>query len=110
MTFVGQDAKIGADKNVIIENGDIVLTDGTETVEQSIAIGIGNAIARNVGSPVTSENLTEIQLSIAEALESDPILDSVTQASIERITTDGAITFNVRTSFNDGEFELTVSQ
>lgn len=110
MPEIPKDAAIGADKDVRINNGDIVLTRNEDTIEQSIAIAVGEAITERIGGPFTAERAADIRLAINEALDSDPLLRGVDSISIERVSTDEAITFNARTSFNDDEFTFEVTE
>lgn len=105
-----KDIKLDEDRTISVGgDGDLETTSGEDTVEQSVAIGVGGAIRSLIGEPLSAAVYEDVQSEIEDALRSDPQIDSVSRVDITEINkADGSVTVEVHSSLNES-FELNIN-
>jgi hypothetical protein len=103
-----QDAKLNQDREVFLnDQNDIATTSGDETVEQSVAIAVGNEIRGLIGGPITGTTLQQIQQRISEAIANDPqAVDPLRVEVTEVNKQDNSVAVRVITA--QADYQLTV--
>lgn len=88
-------------------DGDLVLTSGAVTVEQSVGIEAGRVLRPLIGEPLDGETYADIESELAEILDADPQLDGVERVSIDEVNrASGEVTITAHVSY-DESFQLT---
>lgn len=94
--------EVGAD-------GDLRITHGIETVEQSVAIEAGQVLRPLIGGPLTGETYEDVQEELRDILSRDPQIENVQRVEITEVNrSTGNVTVEVFTSYNNS-FELGVT-
>lgn len=98
-----RDMRLDANKQIRIgSDGDWELTDGIETVEQSVMLETSDILKPLIGEPLDGPTFEDIQSSVAEVLDDDPQIESVNRVNITTVNTDtGVVTLDVFTEFNN---------
>jgi hypothetical protein len=104
------DMKLNDNREVFVgSSNDIALTEGIETVEQSVGIHAGRAVRPLIGEPVDSETLSDIESELKQILQRDDVqIEDVRRVEIDSIDrTNGVVTVLVFAGYNN-EFSLEV--
>lgn len=93
--------QVGAD-------GDLRLTSGIGTVEQSVSIGGANVLRPLIGEPIDDDTFHDIEAELFEILDSDPQIEEVTRVEITEVNrSTGTVSVQVFTRYNN-DFNLDV--
>lgn len=102
-----KDLKLDKDRQIFEgDEGDIALTHGVETVQQSIVINSGGVLRPLVGEPLTTETLENAQTELLEVLRNDPQVADVRRLEITEINQQtNTVKISVFVGFNN-QFEI----
>ena len=97
------DLKLNRDREIQLNaEGDLALTNGIETIEQSVAIHAGDVLRPLIGEPLTDQLYEDIEAEVEQVLRRDPQIASVQRVSIQRVNKrNGTVTLDVFTSYNN---------
>lgn len=77
------DIKLDENRQVFVgADGDLALTEGVGTVEQSVAIEAGQVLRPLVGEPITGSTFEDVQAELQEILSTDPQVENVNRVDI----------------------------
>lgn len=104
-----RDLRLDEDRSVNVgADGDLQLTSGIETVEQSVGITTGAVVRPLIGEPVSGTLYEDIRQEIEEALDDDPQIENVSRVRVTEVNTStGAVTVEVFTEYNNS-FEMEI--
>ncbi|UBF23178.1 T4 gp25-like baseplate wedge protein [Haloarcula tailed virus 2] len=104
-----RDALIDRDRDIVVESGDIILTqDREENIAQSVSIGAGDVIRDLIGGQLTAQIVENARTQIAERLRDDVQIEDVVSATITEINkAEGSVTIRVVLR-SDPDFEIEV--
>lgn len=113
MTLSGDNIRdMRLDENRQIEiggDGDWRLTDGIETVEQSVGIAAGDVLRPLIGEPIAGQTFEDIQAELTEILQRDPQIENVQRVVVTEVNRDtGDVSVQVFTEYNNS-FEIDVT-
>lgn len=102
-----RDLKLDEDRTVSTgADGDLELTGGIETVEQSVGISGGAVLRPLVGEPVNAETFSDIESELQTVLERDPQIEAVNRVEVFEVDRSvGEVSVRVFTEYNNS-FEL----
>lgn len=105
-----RDVDVGEDREVYVdESGDLALTSGLETVEQSVMLNAAEAVRPLVGQPVDGPTLEDVQQQLRDVLEDDPQIATVNRVDVVEVD-ESSNTVRVRVFVrNNNDFEIGVS-
>lgn len=98
-----RDLRLNEDRQIEVGgDGDLELTDGIDTVEQSVAIHAGEVLRPLIGEPLTDQTYADIEAEVAAVLRRDPQIENVDRVNIQTVNkSDGTVTLEVFTSYNN---------
>lgn len=104
-----RDLKLNQDRQIHLGgDGDLAVTDGIETVQQSVAINAGDVLRPLIGEPLEGSSYEEITGELEAVLSRDPQIDSVHRVEVSEVNrTDGTVSVRVFTSYNNS-FDLDI--
>jgi len=103
-----KDLKLDEDRQVFVgDDGDLAITHGVETVQQSVAINSGSVLRPLVGEPITTETLENAQTELLGVLQADPQVADVRRLEITEVNQQtNTVKIRIFVGFNN-EFEIT---
>ena len=106
-----RDARIDRDRDIVVEDGDIVLTQSREeNIAQSVAIIAGDVIRDVLGGQLTARNVENARALIEQGLQDDVQIEEVVSATITEINkANETVTIRVVLQ-SDDDFEITVGE
>lgn len=98
-----QDLRLDENREVGVgSDGDLELTEGVETVEQSVGINAGGAVRSLIGEPLTGSTYNDAESEIESALSDDSHISSIQSAEVVEVNrSTGTVTVRVHTSYDE---------
>lgn len=98
-----RDIKLNEKREITIgADGDLALTDGVNTVEQSVAIQAANVLRPLVGEQPVSGQLQNIEENLARVLRNDVQVEDVQRVEVTEVNrSTGEVTIEVFVGFNN---------
>jgi hypothetical protein len=104
-----RDLKLDSDRQIQVgATGDWELTEGLETVEQSVGIHASEAVRPLIGEQIDGQTLEDVQNVVERTLSRDPQIEDVKRVNVTEINlADQRITVKVFTGL-DNTFDLDI--
>lgn len=106
-----RDLKMSADDRQVFvdDTGDLAVTSGIETVEQSLALNAGDVLRPLIGEPIEDETFGDVEATLQERLQNDPQVEGPQRVSVTQVNrSTGTVSVEIFTTFNDS-FTLEVT-
>jgi ethanolamine utilization protein EutA (predicted chaperonin) len=93
------DLQLNVDRDIYLNGtNDLSLTEGIETVEQSVGIELGAETTQLLGTQLDGANLRKFGADVERRLNNDPQISTVEDISITSVNqNEGFVEFSVRT-------------
>lgn len=106
-----QDLEMDTDNRQVFvdDTGDLSLTSGLRTVEQSIAISAGDVLRPLIGQPIRDKTFRDIEAELQRVLNRDLQIDDVQRVNVTQVDrTAGTVFVEIVTPLNNTyEIEVT---